>query len=131
MAARRIVYNPLVASGKARSTATPDFHVGRWLAQPPRNLILNGGIARHLEPQVMDLLVFLANSGGRVVSKDEIIDAVVTGRRGRLPIADADPDPGCGVLRKTDGATRLRNGAGAESVVLPFTRPDPDGATRS
>ena len=35
---------------------------------------------RHLEPQVMDLLVFLANTGGRVVSKDEIIDAVWEGR---------------------------------------------------
>ena len=76
-----IVYNPRVASRKeARSTATPDFHVGPWLAQPARNLIRAQAIARHLEPQVMDLLVFLANTGGRVVSKEELIDGVWDGR---------------------------------------------------
>ena len=74
------VYNRPVASGKARSSATPDFHVGSWLVQPTLNLIRDGDTVRHLEPQVMDLLVFLATSGGRVVSKDEIIDAVWDGR---------------------------------------------------
>jgi DNA-binding winged helix-turn-helix (wHTH) protein len=70
-----------VASRKeARSTATPDFHVGPWLAQPARNLIRDRTVTRHLEPQVMDLLVFLANTGGRVVSKEELIDAVWDGR---------------------------------------------------
>lgn len=35
---------------------------------------------RRLEPQMMDLLTFLATTDGRVVSKDEIIDAVWEGR---------------------------------------------------
>ena len=48
--------------------------------QPTLNLIRDGGTVRHLEPQVMDLLAFLATTGGRVVSKDEIIDAVWEGR---------------------------------------------------
>jgi DNA-binding winged helix-turn-helix (wHTH) protein len=76
-----IVYNSRVASRKeARVSATADFHVGPWLAQPARNLIRNYATTRHLEPQVMDLLVFLANTGGRVVSKEELIDAVWDGR---------------------------------------------------
>jgi DNA-binding winged helix-turn-helix (wHTH) protein len=69
-----------VASGKARSSATPDFRVGSWLARPTRNLVSNGETLRHLEPQVMDLLAFLASRGGHVVSRDEIIDAVWEGR---------------------------------------------------
>jgi len=48
--------------------------------QPTLNLIRDGVTVRHLEPQVMDLLVFLAATGGRVVSRDEIIDAVWEGR---------------------------------------------------
>ena len=62
------------------SSALPDFHVGGWLAQPPLNLIRDGATVRRLEPQVMDLLVYLAATAGRVVSKDEIIDAVWEGR---------------------------------------------------
>ena len=77
----RIVYNRPVASSKeARSTATTDFQLGSWHIQPTLNLIGHDGTIRHLEPQVMDLLVFLARTGGRVVSKDEIIDAVWQGR---------------------------------------------------
>ena len=48
--------------------------------QPSLNVIVQAGTARHLEPQVMDLLAFLASTGGRVVSKAEIIDAVWDGR---------------------------------------------------
>src|SRR5262245_29931251 len=54
---------------EARSTAAPDFYVGPWLAEPARNLLRDRTTSRHLEPQVMDLLVFLANTAGRVVSK--------------------------------------------------------------
>ena len=69
-----------VESRKAQSPAPHDFQVGRWLAQPTLNLICDGGTVRHLEPQIMDLLRFLATTGGRVVSKDEIIEAVWEGR---------------------------------------------------
>ena len=63
-----------------RTLPLTDFHVGQWLTQPALNVIGHAGTVRHLEPQVMDLLVFLATTGGRVVSKDEIIDAVWQGR---------------------------------------------------
>jgi DNA-binding winged helix-turn-helix (wHTH) protein len=64
----------------ARASSPADFHIGGWLVQPSRNVITQAGTACHLEPQVMDLLAFLATTGGRVVSKDEIIDAVWQGR---------------------------------------------------
>ena len=63
-----------------RTSSPADFHVGGWLVQPSLNVIVQAGTARHLEPQVMDLLAFLAAAGGRVVSKAEIIDAVWDGR---------------------------------------------------
>ena len=63
-----------------RTADIPDFQIGDWLAQPSLNLLRSAATERHLEPQVMDLLAFLAASGGRVVSKDEIIDAVWDGR---------------------------------------------------
>ncbi len=65
---------------EARPPAPRDFRIGRWLAQPSLNLIRDGSLVRRLEPQLMDLLAFLAATGGRVVSKDEIIDAVWEGR---------------------------------------------------
>jgi TolB-like protein len=51
-----------------------------WRVDPARNQICAAAAIRHLEPQVMDLLVLLATSGGRVVSKTEMIDAVWQGR---------------------------------------------------
>ena len=70
-----------VASRKDTPASSPlDFHLGSWLVQPSLNVIGDAGVVRHLEPQVMDLLAFLATTGGRVVSKDEIIDAVWQGR---------------------------------------------------
>jgi DNA-binding winged helix-turn-helix (wHTH) protein len=38
------------------------------------------GTAVHLEPQVFDLLVYLVRNHARVVSKDELLDAVWQGR---------------------------------------------------
>src|SRR4029453_10456380 len=38
------------------------------------------GIAVHVEPQVFDLLTYLAQNGDRVVSKDEIFASVWEGR---------------------------------------------------
>ena len=69
-------------TGRTDESSSPrqEFHVGEWLVQPSLNLICRAGIVRHLEPQVMDLLAFLAGASGRVVSKDQIIDGVWQGR---------------------------------------------------
>ena len=69
-----------MASRKDAPASSPEFNVGGWLVRPSLNVIVQGGTSRHLEPQVMDLLAFLAATGGRVASKDAIIDAVWQGR---------------------------------------------------
>ena len=53
-----------------------DFRLGDWLVQPSLNRVSRGPEAAALQPRFMDLLVFLAQHGGKVVSKDEILDAV-------------------------------------------------------
>jgi DNA-binding winged helix-turn-helix (wHTH) protein len=64
----------------ARSTGASELRIGGWCVRPALNQISDGASCRRLEPQVMDLLMFLAASGGRVVSKNELIDAVWEGR---------------------------------------------------
>src|SRR4051812_47176079 len=45
-----------------------------------RHELRRSGAVVHLEPQVFDLLVFLLHNRDRIVSKDEILDAVWDGR---------------------------------------------------
>ena len=87
----------------APAPRSPDFHLGGWFVQPSLNVIGHSGIVRHLEPQVMDLLAFLATAGGRVVSKDEIIDAVWQGRF----IADSTLTRSIADLRRALGDDQL------------------------
>jgi serine/threonine-protein kinase len=64
----------------ARSSTASGLQVGPWCVQPALNQIASPQATRRLEPQLMDLLVFLAGSGGRVVSREEITAAVWRGR---------------------------------------------------
>jgi len=57
-------------------TAAEDFRLGAWLVQPSLNRVSRGGDSAPLQPRFMDLLVHLARSPGKVVSKEEILDAV-------------------------------------------------------
>ncbi|MEJ2147322.1 MAG: protein kinase [Acidobacteriota bacterium] len=52
------------------------FTVGEWRVRPPLNRIERGEEARHLEPRAMDLLVYLADHAGEVLSKDRLVRAV-------------------------------------------------------
>ena len=65
---------------EVRESSRACFQVGGWLVQPSLNIIGTGVTVRHLEPQAMDLLAFLATTDGRVVTKDEMIEAVWQGR---------------------------------------------------
>ena len=58
------------------------FDLGDWRVDPPRGLLtpVGGGAPTRLEPQLMDLLLLFAASGGRVLAKDEIVGAVWAGR---------------------------------------------------
>lgn len=53
-----------------------DFQVGTWLVRPDLNSIEREGEQCSLEPKVMDVLVFLAEHAGEVLSKERIIGAV-------------------------------------------------------
>jgi DNA-binding winged helix-turn-helix (wHTH) protein len=55
---------------------TVDFLLADWLVQPRLNRLLRGEQIVQIEPKMMDVLVFLANNAGEVVTKHEIIDAV-------------------------------------------------------
>ena len=53
-----------------------DFRLREWLVQPKLNRLTQGDRAVHLRPKLMDVLSFLAQHAGEVVSKDEVIAAV-------------------------------------------------------
>jgi DNA-binding winged helix-turn-helix (wHTH) protein/TolB-like protein len=52
------------------------FRLGDWLVQPSLNRVSRGEVTAALQPRFMDLLVYLSEHAGKVVSKEEILDAV-------------------------------------------------------
>ena len=52
------------------------FEVGEWRVEPATRVISNGSRTAYLEPRVMQLLVRLAQAGGQVVSRRELLDEV-------------------------------------------------------
>ena len=55
------------------------FKLGKWFVEPPLGRITANGETASLRPREMDLLVYLAKSGGDVVSTDDIITNVWAG----------------------------------------------------
>ena len=53
-----------------------DFQLADWLVQPSLNRLSSDERVIQLEPKLMDVLVFLAENAGQVVSKIDITDAV-------------------------------------------------------
>jgi TolB-like protein/DNA-binding winged helix-turn-helix (wHTH) protein/Tfp pilus assembly protein PilF len=58
------------------NTLERGFRIGSWDVYPQQNLLKSPERARTLEPKVMDVLVFLAERQGEVVSRQQILDAV-------------------------------------------------------
>jgi DNA-binding winged helix-turn-helix (wHTH) protein len=56
--------------------ATGEFRLAEWLVQPSLNRLSCDERATQLEPKLMDVLVYLAENAGQVVSKNDITDAV-------------------------------------------------------
>ncbi len=56
------------------------FDLGGWRIDPSRGALIRDGQERRLEPRLMDLLLLFAGSPGRVISKDEIVASVWSGR---------------------------------------------------
>jgi DNA-binding winged helix-turn-helix (wHTH) protein len=48
------------------------FAVGEWRVSPDLNQLSRAGQSAHVRPQLMDLLVYLAQNSGRTVSRDEL-----------------------------------------------------------
>jgi Tol biopolymer transport system component/DNA-binding winged helix-turn-helix (wHTH) protein len=53
-----------------------DFVIGQWRAQPSLNRLTRGEEVVRLEPKVMQVLVCLADGGGEVVTREELIARV-------------------------------------------------------
>src|SRR5512137_1039461 len=52
------------------------FLLGEWRVEAALNRVSRGAEVVHLRPKVMDVLMFLAERAGEVVSKNEILEAV-------------------------------------------------------
>jgi adenylate cyclase len=55
------------------------FRIGDWLVEPAVGCVTRDGHSMKLEPKVMDLLVCLARRPGRVLSREELEEAVWSG----------------------------------------------------
>ena len=62
------------------SASLPIIRFGSFELDVARNELREAGKTVEVEPQVFDLIVLLASQPGRVLSRDEIIDAVWGGR---------------------------------------------------
>lgn len=56
--------------------STTDFQVGDWLVAPRGNRLVGPGGVERVEPKVMQVLVCLADSPGRTVTKEAFMDRV-------------------------------------------------------
>ena len=56
------------------------FQVGEWLVEPALDRIQRNAEIRNLRPRVMELLVYLADRPGTVVSTDELLSKLWDGR---------------------------------------------------
>jgi DNA-binding winged helix-turn-helix (wHTH) protein len=57
-----------------------DFVLGDWTVQPDLNRLTRHGTVQHVRPQLMDVLVCLADSAGRTVHRDELLRTVWPGQ---------------------------------------------------
>ena len=61
-------------------TCQQPFEFGEWRVDPTRGTLSADGREVPLEPNLMDLLVLFSGTGGRMPSKDEVLEAVWAGR---------------------------------------------------
>ena len=71
--------SPSVLPAEQRVGSHPmegNFRVGAWLVTPQLNTISGESKSTHIEPKVMQVLVYLAEHAGALVPKDRLISAV-------------------------------------------------------
>jgi DNA-binding winged helix-turn-helix (wHTH) protein len=57
-----------------------DFRLGEWLVQPQLSRLTAGDRVAHVRPRTMDVLVHLAQRGGAVVAREQLLEAVWHGQ---------------------------------------------------
>jgi len=76
-----VAANDDLALPRISLAAVPDFQLGGLQVRPARRQVRPAaGDCRELEPRVMQVLVALAQAGGEIVSRDELIEACWDGR---------------------------------------------------
>ncbi|HRV08450.1 MAG TPA: winged helix-turn-helix domain-containing protein [Acidobacteriota bacterium] len=63
-------------SGRALGSPVQVFRLGEWRVEPVANTVSRDGETVHLQPKVMDVLLFLVGHQGRVVPREEILNSV-------------------------------------------------------
>ena len=66
------------SSDSQKKPVAADFRIAGWLVQPSLNRLSCDDQVVQLEPKLMDVLVYLAENAGQVMSKIDITDAVWT-----------------------------------------------------
>lgn len=56
------------------------FEFGDWLVEPNLNRVRKGEVSRQLEPRTMDVLAYLLENAGDIVTVDELLSSVWVGR---------------------------------------------------
>jgi DNA-binding winged helix-turn-helix (wHTH) protein len=91
-------------------SATDDFQLGDWLVEPGLSRVSRRDQSTHIRPQLMDLLVYLAQNAGRTVSQEELHANIWPGQ----PFLAATSLPRCiAELRRAFG-----DRAGVSAVIL-------------
>jgi DNA-binding winged helix-turn-helix (wHTH) protein/TolB-like protein/Flp pilus assembly protein TadD len=85
-----------VSASRLSSTG---FRLGEWVVDPSTDRVQRDGQTRSLQPKFMQLLTFLAEQPGEVVSRERIVDQVW----GRHYVADGTLRHAIAVLRQTLG----------------------------
>ncbi len=83
----------------ASALPSTGFRLGEWLVDPSADRVQRNGETRSLQPKFMQLLTFLAEHRGEVVSRERILDQVW----GRHYVADGTLRHAIAVLRQTLG----------------------------
>jgi len=83
----------------ASSLSSTGFRVGDWLVDPSTDRVQRDGHIRSLQPKFMQLLTFLAEHRGEVVSRERIVDQVWE----KHYVADGTLRHAIAVLRQTLG----------------------------
>jgi DNA-binding winged helix-turn-helix (wHTH) protein len=66
----------MISSDTPERSVAAEFRLAGWLVQPSLNRLSLDDRVVQLEPKLMDVLVYLADNAGQVVSKIDITDAV-------------------------------------------------------